>query len=589
MKSMERLPKHILHIVLAIAIFLVIAAMIIPPMEGEAYIGDFSVEEFEEGWSCREDMGAFSEGEAFEVTLPETLEAKAGTHIILENQLPAYVKDGMRLCIRASIEDVFIYISGELRESYATENFKHMSNCLPSAYLMVDLSGEDAGKEIRIELVPKADGKALLNEVSIGYGSNVWFPFLKMNAVIVISASFMIVIGLMACFSYLIIRRRVKIDRAIPYLGETMIVVGFWVISESNVRQLLFQSPSFCAVFTYLFVESIGGFVALYFDEVQGQRYYKYYRIMEAVIVFQVLLNSILHFTGVAEYYRTLIFSHSWMIVGIILVLVTLVLDIRSKRIEKYRITGYGMFFFVAACLLEVIGFYFLDFYIIGVFVSIGLLVMLVATILQTIHDEMCRVRERREHLEKMTQMTVQTMARTIDAKDGYTGGHSERVAEYAEELARKVAPEYGLTEEDISRIHYIGLLHDIGKVGVPDAILNKPAQLTAEELQKMRQHTIIGEHLLEAIDNVPGLAEGVRNHHERYDGNGYPDRLKGEEIPLVARILCIADCYDAMTSDRIYRKRLSDEVVKEEIERCSGTQFDPKLAKVFLQMKFPQ
>ncbi|MCM1102371.1 MAG: HD domain-containing protein [Clostridium sp.] len=181
----------------------------------------------------------------------------------------------------------------------------------------------------------------------------------------------------------------------------------------------------------------------------------------------------------------------------------------------------------------------------------------------------------------RITMQTIMTIVNTIDAKDEYTKGHSQRVSEYAAALAA----ELGMREEDVERIRYIALLHDIGKIGVPDAILNKPGRLDDTEFALMKQHTVMGGDILKDISSMEDLDVGAKYHHERYDGNGYPEGLKGEEIPLVARIIGIADAYDAMTSHRIYRKRLSDEAVQREIKRCAGTQFDPGMAEAFLRL----
>ncbi len=180
-----------------------------------------------------------------------------------------------------------------------------------------------------------------------------------------------------------------------------------------------------------------------------------------------------------------------------------------------------------------------------------------------------------------MTMQTIMTIVNTIDAKDEYTKGHSQRVSEYAAALAE----ELGLEADEIEQIRYIGLLHDIGKIGVPDAILNKPGRLNTTEFSLMKLHTLVGGEILRDIDSMENVDIGAKYHHERYDGKGYPEGLEGEEIPYVARIIGIADAYDAMTSHRVYRKRLSDEAVCEEIERCSGTQFDPKMAEAFLRL----
>lgn len=190
-------------------------------------------------------------------------------------------------------------------------------------------------------------------------------------------------------------------------------------------------------------------------------------------------------------------------------------------------------------------------------------------------------IADKQKQLERVTLQTITTIANIIDAKDEYTKGHSYRVAEYSSLLAQEI----GYDKERVANVKYIGLLHDIGKIGIPDSILNKPNKLTDSEYALMRKHVEIGGNILSGNNMIDGLDEGARFHHERYDGRGYPLGLKGEEIPELARIIGIADAYDAMTSNRVYRKRLTNEKVISEIKRCSGTQFDPRLAEVFVKM----
>ena len=188
---------------------------------------------------------------------------------------------------------------------------------------------------------------------------------------------------------------------------------------------------------------------------------------------------------------------------------------------------------------------------------------------------------DKQKQLERVTLQTISTIANIIDAKDEYTKGHSYRVAEYSSLLAK----ELGYDDEGVANVKYVGLLHDIGKIGIPDSILNKPGKLNDSEYAIMRKHAEIGGNILSGNNMINGMDEGAKYHHERYDGRGYPQGLKGEEIPEMARIIGIADAYDAMTSNRVYRKSLSNETVISELKRCSGTQFDPKLAEIFVRM----
>ncbi|MBR2275261.1 MAG: HD domain-containing protein, partial [Lachnospiraceae bacterium] len=188
---------------------------------------------------------------------------------------------------------------------------------------------------------------------------------------------------------------------------------------------------------------------------------------------------------------------------------------------------------------------------------------------------------KKNEELRKMSMQTIMTIANTIDAKDEYTRGHSRRVSEYS----AAIAEELGFKGDELRDIRFIGLLHDIGKIGVPDNVLNKAGKLSKAEYTLMQEHTTTGGEILKDITMIDNLDVGAKYHHERYDGSGYPEGLKGEEIPLIARIIGVADAYDAMTSNRVYRRHLSHDRVVEELKKGRGSQFDPKVCDVLLKL----
>jgi polar amino acid transport system substrate-binding protein len=175
----------------------------------------------------------------------------------------------------------------------------------------------------------------------------------------------------------------------------------------------------------------------------------------------------------------------------------------------------------------------------------------------------------------------VLALVNALEAYDIYTRGHSERVALYATQIAEKM----GLDKETIRKIYWASLVHDIGKLNIPPEILNKPSKLTKEEYEIIKQHPIKGYQILKELEGLSNIAEIVKYHHERWDGKGYPEGLKGEEIPLEARIIAVADSYDAMTTERPYRKALTKEEAIKELLKNAGTQFDPKVVEVFVQI----
>ena len=210
------------------------------------------------------------------------------------------------------------------------------------------------------------------------------------------------------------------------------------------------------------------------------------------------------------------------------------------------------------------------------------LLIWLIALIIYEITSAQIRKYAlRHERDNEIIRESIETFTGFIDAKDPYTNGHSKRVAEYT----RQIAKEMGFHGEELDRIYYTALLHDCGKIGVPDNILGKPGKLTDEEFEIIKSHTVRGGEILHSFKSLKDADEGALYHHERYDGKGYPEGRAGEGIPLIARMICVADSFDAMNTNRVYRNRLTKERIVEEIETNKGKQFDPKIADIMLRL----
>lgn len=280
--------------------------------------------------------------------------------------------------------------------------------------------------------------------------------------------------------------------------------------------------------------------------------------------------------------------SHAILLLTVFAVLFTFALDIKKDKKRRNLLAFIGLLAATVSVMIEGISTYFVV-SLSGIFVGIGMIILFSLNVLRTagnIHMMELRrqkkeLAKRKRQLEKVSLQMIQTLSTTIEAKDEYARGHSHRVAEYA----ALIAGELGWSSEEIMNLKYAAHLHDIGKIGIPDMLLNKPARLTPEEYSVIKEHTVIGAEILKNISLIPYVAEVARSHHEHYDGTGYPDGLAGEDIPLSARIVAIADSYDAMNSRRIYRNALPPEKIFEEIENNRGIQFDPELADIFLKL----
>ncbi len=193
-----------------------------------------------------------------------------------------------------------------------------------------------------------------------------------------------------------------------------------------------------------------------------------------------------------------------------------------------------------------------------------------------------CLVRTKRLNDELVNvENTILALANAIEAKDPYTEGHVDRVASYALSLGKEI----GLASWGLQALRKAAMLHDVGKIGVDESILLKPGPLSEEEFNQLKTHTVIGERICRPLGQERLILEVIRNHHERYDGKGYPDGLAGEDIPIAARIMAVVDAYDALTSDRPYRSRLSQEQAVEILKQEAGKQFDPQIAMAFVSM----
>lgn len=337
----------------------------------------------------------------------------------------------------------------------------------------------------------------------------------------------------------------IKGERTWPYLVIFMLFTGIPQIVATFIYR---KNPS---SYNLRYIIVIGYFFMYTFVMITGSTFLVFTYILP-LMSFLILYHEekLLLYTGIASFFVNVIF----VIIQIVNDRVTLT---SSKDMEI-------QFALLALCFS-------------GGYVS----AKLYGSITKSNNEYIAKLDDKTKELKKMTVQTITTIANTIDAKDEYTKGHSYRVAQYSQMLAR----ELGMSDEDVENVHAVALLHDIGKIGVPDSILNKPGRLTDEEYAIMKKHPSIGAEILKDINILDGLDIGAKYHHERFDGRGYPDGLKGNDIPYIAKIIGIADAYDAMSSNRVYRKRFSDEKILEEIEKCKGTQFDPDVADAFIRL----
>lgn len=364
--------------------------------------------------------------------------------------------------------------------------------------------------------------------------------------------------------------------------GET----AFWVVRIGNF--LVYAMMLFLLFFMNHYL------CDLYQNEGGMQVLPKRLRVNDVLFLVGMILLIISQFTNlyytfdVNNVYTRAAYQPISYIFPLIIIFFQMSVVIQYYHLLSRRITRSLILFTVLPLVSTIIQFFLYGLYLTDMTV-VGMVVVLYLFALNDLSEAAARANEleikhyqdEQRHIHTLFEQTAEALVNAIDAKDEYTHGHSTRVAEYSREIARAA----GKSPEECNNIYFSALLHDVGKIGVPDEIINKNGKLTNEEFDYIKDHPGIGSHILSGIHESPYLSIGARYHHERFDGCGYPDGLKGSDIPEIARIICVADAYDAMTSKRSYRETLPREKVREELTRGMGTQFDPEFAKIMLRM----
>ncbi len=528
------------------------------------------------------------DGSREKIAVPGRYDVAAKETMVISTVLPADF-DKTALAIRGSLQDVTFYVGDELREVYDTSDTRPFGKNSASRYVFCPTSAADAGKEVRILLRTNTSQYAgVVNAVYWGDRVDIWQYLFRCHASETIIAAFILFAGVVTILFSIALGVAYKTKFDMEYLGWCMIMGAIWMLGESKLRQLFLPNASAIASLCFVMILFCPVPILFYVDTILCGRYHRLYQIIGYIATGNLFVCSFLHMFGILDYIQTLPLGHLMLVATLAVVLITTIRTLRHSTDKADRLVLAGLIVIFITVVIETIATYYMV-TISGIFLGIGLLILLFINILRTIarirnlelERRQKEMHRRREQMEKLSLQVLRTLSTTIETKDEYTRGHSHRVGEYAALIAR----ELGWSQEEIINLKNTADLHDIGKIGVPDTILNKPTKLTEDEYIIIKDHTVIGAEILKNITLIPHAAEVARSHHERYDGTGYPDGLKGEDIPLYARVIAVADSYDAMSSRRIYRSALSRQEICEEIRSNQGKQFDPVIAEVFLRL----
>ena len=529
------------------------------------------------------------DGTKQKIEIPGTYEVSPGTTMVITTKLPKDY-DETSFAIRSSLQDIKFYVGKQLRTQYSTKDTRIAGKNSASRYIFCPTSYKDAGKTLRIELTTYTSNySGIINEVYCGNESDIWQSIYNQYGLSTYIAIFILFAGITSILFGIALKHVYHTTFDMEYFGWCMAMGSVWMLGESKIRQILVPNASALAALCFVMIMLSPLPILFYADSIQNGKHRKLYQYIGYVVLLNFVVSSILYLTKIKDYIETLPVAQCILVFIFILVFIHLVQYIRKNKQSKADyILLIGLFLVLLCVAIESVSVYFVA-TISGIFIGIGMIILLFTNIVRTI-QKIHMVEEKRHHLEleiekkqnkKITLQMMESLSTTIEAKDEYTRGHSRRVAQYAALIAENL----GWSNEEIQNLKNCAYLHDIGKIGIPDQILNKPGKLTNEEFNLIKQHTTIGQDILKDITIIPHIDEVTRSHHEHYDGTGYPDGLKGNEIPIQARVIALADSYDAMNSRRIYRNALSHGRIYHEIQMNAGTQFDPDITKVFLKL----
>lgn len=531
------------------------------------------------------------DGVRTEIKLPCSEKLSDANMDIIETVLYDDIDSGACISIRCSKQDMKVYIDGELRESYSTKDTRLFGKNSASRYLFVELNDDDAGKVLRIEIISDSRYLGTVKQVYYGDKLGIWMNYLQSNITSIIIPFISFVIALISVVFAIVYYIKTKKTVKVFYYAVAVMLISMWTLCISSARQLVFSNITvihdISGVYSTLFMVPL----SIFLNRIQRGRYKKAYIIYSFGVVIYCIGCNLSFILNISDLSAMSIYNFIVIGIGMVISVIAVIIDARNKKIQEYIDIVGGFFVLIITGLIQIAMYFVKTQTFEGNAISIGILISLIVTIYSTI-KEIQNVSNEKEFLkekvtakdlkiEKLTYQSLETLASTIDAKDKYTNGHSNRVANYSREIARRM----GKDEAEIIAIYFMGLLHDIGKIGIRDDIINKTSRLTDEEFMVIKSHPTIGYNILKNMTEIPNIEYGARWHHERYDGKGYPDGLKGEQIPEYARIICVADAYDAMTSTRSYRAVMPQEKVRNEIENCKGKQFDPVIAQIMIEM----
>jgi len=491
--------------------------------------------------------------------------------------------DGKSICFKSIDTNFKVYESNRLIYDYEPVIPRHLGISCGMQYHTIAIP--DGSTYLKLDIEPVFPNEpAAISDLAISEAGHYMTEVFKIKLFSIGQGATTILLGflfIIAGVTGKIVMKSTGID--FISFGINCIMVGFIGFNDTLLLQVLTGRPDIIRATEYMCVIFLPFSALSFISSTTGESHSKLLSCMFAVSLLNFFLQIVLTVSGISDYYYLVYISQIIIIVSIAIAIVIVIKAIRQGKIKQtlLRTVHWGICACIVGVIIDMLRYYFLHSYGSLVFSRIGVLLFTVFMGIFLYTDHIDSLKKKQKESSILASEISQAFAKVIDMKDTYTNGHSERVAKYTAMIAK----EMGYDDETVEKYYRIGLLHDVGKVGIPNSVLNKPGKLTDDEYDIIKTHTIKGHEVLKDISVVPELSVGALAHHERYDGKGYPNGLSGDEIPQVASIIAVADSFDAMYSDRQYRKRMDFDKVISIIKEVSGTQLNPEVVAAFLRL----
>lgn len=553
-------------------------------------VGEISY--FNSGWNVKYESGAKDN----DVTLPYNFVSARNEKVVFENTVTEDMR-GKTLFFLSADKTVRVYIGTEEVYSFGENDVRLFGHTPGSVYCFINIPDDADNEIIRMEMSSYYENYATyMPEIRIADRDVAILTLLKENLLSFFYCVVIAMTGVVLFVLGIIQKLSKKEEDGMTYLGLVLMLSAGYYSIETKILQIIYGNQTIYSYLVFMNLMLLPMLLLLYYMNNKENDGSPSFRIVLVLTFINIVVQIVLQLLNIRDFMEMAFASHALIFLTVVVVLANYGKMARKKGRKATGLEMSALIILALGSIVDLGRTYVLKVGDLGKYSRISMmifgLIMLFIHIKRNIKNEIKTIEENKIYLEKevdrktkeirkLLVQSMNTLSNAVDAKDYYTNGHSIRVAEYSRLLAQRL----GLSKDRQEEIYYAGLLHDIGKIRVPDSIIKKEGKLTDEEYEYIKLHPVSGYHILKEISASSDIAIGAKYHHERYDGKGYPNGLEGENIPEIARILSVADAYDAMSSNRCYRKALPQDVVRAEIVKGRGTQFDPYIADIMLDI----